>query len=66
MPVEELIRVRLGRKTIEGRVSYCAYHEIGYFAGLNFTANQQWSEQMFRPKHLVDPATPPVTAAVRE
>ncbi len=54
---EELVQVRHRRKTLEGKVSYCAYHDIGYFAGVSFTGNQKWSERMFRPKHLVDPAT---------
>jgi hypothetical protein len=57
MPVEELVQVRHGRKTLEGKVSYCAYHDIGYFAGVTFTAKQHWSQRIFRPKHLVDPAT---------
>ena len=56
MPVEELVHVRHGRKTLEGKVSYCAYHDIGYFAGVTFTAKQHWSQRLFRPKHLVDPA----------
>lgn len=56
VPVEELIRVRHGRKTLEGKVNYCDYHDIGYFAGVSFVANQQWSQRMFRLKHLVDPA----------
>ena len=56
VPVEAVVRVRHGRKTLEGTVSYCAYHEIGYFAGVTFTPNQRWSQRVFRPKHLVDPA----------
>ena len=56
LPVETLIRVRHGRKTLKGTVSYCAYRDIGYFAGVTFTAKQKWSRRMFRPKHLVDPA----------
>jgi hypothetical protein len=56
LPVEALVRVRRGRKTLEGTVSYCAYHDIGYFAGVTFAAKQRWSERVFRPKHLVDPA----------
>ena len=56
MPVEEVVKVKHGRKTLEGKVSYCAYHEIGYFAGVTFAAKQHWSQRMFRPKHLVDPA----------
>ena len=56
LPVEAVVRVRHGRKTLEGTVSYCAYHEIGYFAGVTFAAKQRWSQKLFRPKHLVDPA----------
>jgi hypothetical protein len=55
VPVEALVRVRHGRKTLEGTVSYCTYHEIGYYAGITFTAKQRWSRKVFRPKHLVDP-----------
>ena len=56
VPAEALIRVRHGRKILEGKVSYCAYRDIGYFTGVNFTAKQKWSRRVFRPKHLVDPA----------
>lgn len=56
LPVQTLIRVRHGKKMLEGTISYCAYHDIGYYAGVAFTANQKWSQRMFRPKHLVDPA----------
>ena len=56
LPVEGLVQVIHGRKMLEGRVSYCAYRDIGYFAGINFTPNQRWSKKVFRPKHLTDPA----------
>ena len=56
LPVEALVRIRHGRKTLEGKISYCAYHDIGYFAGVAFNAKHKWSRRMFRPKHLVDPA----------
>lgn len=55
LPVETLVQVRRGRKILEGRVSYCIYRDIGYFAGITFTAAQKWSESVFRPKHLIDP-----------
>jgi hypothetical protein len=53
LPVEEVVLVRHGRKT---PITYCDYHDIGYFAGITFTEHQHWSERVFRPKHLVDPA----------
>ena len=56
LPVEARIHVRHGKKKLEGTVSYCAYHDIGYYAGVTFTAKQKWSRRIFRPKHLVDPA----------
>jgi hypothetical protein len=56
IPVEALIRMRHGRKTLEGTVAYCAYHDIGYFTGVTFAAKRRWSKRLFRPKHLVDPA----------
>src|ERR1035438_7345743 len=56
MPVEAWVHVRHGRKTLEGKVSYCAYHDIGYYAGVTFTEKQHWSQRLFRPKHMVDPA----------
>ena len=56
IPVEELVQVRHGSKTLEGRVSYCTYQDIGYFTGISFTGKRHWSERFFRPKHLVDPA----------
>ena len=54
VPVNARIRVHHGRKMLEATVSYCSYHEIGYFAGITFSPEQPWSERMFRPKHLVD------------
>ena len=56
IPVEEVIKLKLGRTELEGRVRYCAYRDIGYFAGVSFTEKQRWSKRLFRPKHLVDPA----------
>jgi len=56
IPVKAFIRIQHGRKSLEGVVTYCIYRDIGFFTGVNFTAKQKWSEKMFRPKHLVDPA----------
>ena len=56
LPVETTVRIRRGRKTLEGTITYCVYHDIGYFAGITFDARQGWSKRVFLPKHLVDPA----------
>ena len=55
LPVDAVIRIHHGRKTLEGKVTYCEFREIGYFVGMTFTADQHWSERLFRPKHLLDP-----------
>jgi hypothetical protein len=58
LPVEAPVRIRRGRKSLEGTVSYCVYHhDIGYFAGITFAAKRGWSRRVFLPKHLIDPAT---------
>jgi hypothetical protein len=56
IPVNTLLQLQHGRTRLKATVSYCAYREIGYFMGVTFTAKQRWSQRMFRPKHLVDPA----------
>ena len=65
LPVHGTVRMRHGRKTLEGAVSYCAYREIGYFAGMTFAGRQHWSRRVFRPKHLVDPAELEVAAETK-
>ena len=55
IPVNATVRVHHGRKTLDGKVSYCSYQEIGYFTGLTFDEKQRWSRRIFRPKHLIDP-----------
>ncbi len=37
-----------------GNVRYCVYREIGYFVGVEFEPDSQWSVEDFRPKHLLD------------
>jgi hypothetical protein len=56
VPVETVVKLRHGSKTLEGRVRYCDFREIGYFTGLMFEPAQHWSTRFFRPKHLTDPA----------
>ena len=40
---------------LTGRVKYCVFREIGYFLGIEFEAGSRWSQQDFRPQHLLDP-----------
>jgi PilZ domain len=38
-----------------GRVRYCVYREIGYFAGIQFSQLNKWSESIYHPQHMFDP-----------
>ena len=37
------------------RIKYCVFREIGYFLGIEFEAGSRWSQQEFKPQHLLDP-----------
>jgi hypothetical protein len=37
-----------------GRVRYCSYREIGYFAGVEFEPSAKWSRRAYLPRHLLD------------
>lgn len=38
-----------------GRVRYCVYREIGYFAGIEFSPFSKWSKTAYHPQHMFDP-----------
>lgn len=38
-----------------GVVRYCAFRQIGYFAGVQFEPGNRWSQRAFKPLHLLDP-----------
>jgi hypothetical protein len=37
-----------------GLVRHCSYREVGYFIGIEFLPGCKWSEEEFRPQHLLD------------
>jgi hypothetical protein len=39
----------------QGRVRYCLYREIGYFAGIEFSPVSKWSKTAYHPQHMFDP-----------
>lgn len=41
--------------TLEGKVKYCVFRDIGYFLGVEFDPGTQWSKHQFKPQHLLDP-----------
>jgi hypothetical protein len=50
------IRFKHPEWTAEGVVRHCYWREIGYFVGMEFSDKSRWSPDVFRPKHMVDPA----------
>jgi hypothetical protein len=54
LPEGAEIRWACANHEFVGRVKYCTYREIGYFAGVEFEPGAKWSKQAYRPRHLLD------------
>jgi hypothetical protein len=54
VPIAAEVRWRSPKHDFTGRVRYCVYREIGYFVGVEFQKNSQWSRKSYRPQHLLD------------
>ncbi len=54
LPVGVEVQCNCGAHQFIGRTRYCAYREIGYFTGVEFSAATPWSRQEYAPRHLLD------------
>ena len=54
LPLNIEIAVEHVKARMLGAVRYCVYREIGYFVGVQFTADSEWSRSKFTPQHLLD------------
>jgi hypothetical protein len=54
LPLDTEITVDHSKARMIGTVRYCVYREIGYFVGVQFTPDSQWSRTKFTPQHLLD------------
>lgn len=54
VPLGTILRIACTQGALEGVVRYCCYREIGYFVGVQFAEDSQWSRQEFEPQHLLD------------
>jgi hypothetical protein len=54
VPLEAEIRWKSPEQEFAGHVRYCVYREIGYFVGVEFEPESRWSEETYRPQHLLD------------
>jgi len=55
IPLKSVVTILHPKGTLKGIVRYCVYREIGYFLGIEFEAGSRWSQQEFRPQHMLDP-----------
>ena len=54
LPLETEIVIDHPKAQMRGAVRYCAYRDIGYFLGLQFTPDSEWSQHKFTPQHMLD------------
>jgi hypothetical protein len=54
LPLETEIQIEHRKAQMRGTVRYCAYRDIGYFVGVQFTADSEWSKNKFTPQHMLD------------
>ena len=54
VPLESEIHWKSPQQAFAGRVRYCVYREIGYFVGVEFDTESRWSEETYKPQHLLD------------
>jgi hypothetical protein len=57
IPLRTRLTITFERGELSGVVRYCIFQEIGYFIGLEFEPGSRWSQESFRPRHLLDPRT---------
>jgi len=55
VPLGTTIGWQCPRRQFSGKVQYCIYREIGYFVGVRFDKESQWSQRCFEPQHMLDP-----------
>ena len=57
-PLDENTRVRLvcRKQEFHGYIRSCYWRDDGYFLGIAFDADSQWSKAKYKPEHLLDPA----------
>jgi hypothetical protein len=54
LPLHIEITLEHPKGEMRGTVRYCIYREIGYFVGVQFTPESEWSPSKFTPQHLLD------------
>lgn len=55
IPLMTIVRIAFPSGELSGIVKYCVFREIGYFLGVEFDEESHWTEQQFKPQHMLDP-----------
>jgi len=55
VPLQTVVSIVHAHGTLQGRVRYCVFKEIGYFLGVEFDPGHRWNARDFKPMHLLDP-----------
>ena len=56
LPVGTRLEIKHSRGQFSGDVRYCTYSEaVGYFIGVEFAGDTQWTRRQFKPLHMLDP-----------
>jgi hypothetical protein len=54
LPLGTGVEIEHPKARMRGVVRYCVYREIGYFVGVEFSADCVWSQSTFKPEHMLD------------
>ena len=55
IPLETEVKINYPKGELTGVVRYCIFREIGYFLGLEFPPGHRWTQQDYKPMHMLDP-----------
>lgn len=56
VPVGTRVEIQHSKGKFAGDVRYCKYSDpVGYFIGIEFTGDAQWTQRQFKPMHMLDP-----------
>jgi len=56
IPAGTAVSMLCRMNTLTGMVRYCRSCEMGYLVGIELDKAYEWSVQLFRPKHLLNPS----------
>ncbi len=54
IPLGVEVVLTAGKKGLSGVVSHCVFRDYGFFVGIHFLAETQWSCGVFVPDHLTN------------